>query len=68
MVYLKLCSIDHSPDTDQFLVYHKFGYLVEMADDKMEAEEKYKKRLHADINPMLQLFLLIGTLYFVLET
>ena len=48
---LKLGSIDHGPDTDQFLVYHKFGNLVENAEDKLEAVEMYKKRLHTDINP-----------------
>ena len=48
---LKLGSIDHGPDTDQFLVYHKFGSLVEKAEDKLEAVENYKKQLHTDINP-----------------
>ena len=48
---LKLGSIEHGPDTDQFLVYHKFGNLVDNAQDKLEAVEKYKKRLHTDINP-----------------
>jgi len=53
IVSLKLGSIDHGPDTDQFLVYHKFGNLVENAQDA----EKYKKRLHTDLNPRnLKLF------------
>merc|ERR1712142_404059 len=57
VVSLKLGSIDHGPDTDQYLVYHKFGNLVESAEDKLEAVEAYKKRLHADINPRnLKLF------------
>jgi len=53
IVSLKLGSIDHGPDTDQFLVYHKFGSLVEKAEDKLEAVENYKKQLHTDINPRL---------------
>jgi len=57
IVSLKLGSIDHGPDTDQFLVYHKFGSLVEKAEDKLEAVENYKKQLHTDINPRnLKLF------------
>jgi len=57
VVSLKLGSIDHGPDTDQYLVYHKFGNLVESAEDKLEAVEAYKKRLHTDINPRnLKLF------------
>eukprot|EP00092_Neocalanus_flemingeri_P011436 GFUD01012323.1.p1 GENE.GFUD01012323.1~~GFUD01012323.1.p1 ORF type:complete len:411 (+),score=112.80 GFUD01012323.1:117-1349(+) len=57
IVSLKLGTMDHGPDTDQFLVYHKFGNLVEKADDKVEAIEMYKKRLHTDINPRnLKLF------------
>jgi len=57
IVSLKLGSIDHGPDTDQYLVYHKFGNLVESAEDKLEAVEEFKKRLHADINPRnLKLF------------
>ena len=47
-------SVEHGPDTDQFLVYHKFGGLFEMAEDKLEAVEMYKKRLHADLNPRSQ--------------
>jgi len=57
IVSLKLGNMDHGPDTDQFLVYHKFGNLVEAAEDKKEAIEMYKNRLHADINPRnLKLF------------
>jgi len=56
LVALKLGS-HHSPDTDQFIVYHKFGNLVEEAEDKMVAVEEFKKRLHTDINPKnLKLF------------
>ena len=66
---LKLGSIEneHGPDTDQFLVYHKFGNLVENAEDKLEAVEMYKKRLHTDINPryvILYLFMVIELYYF----
>ena len=51
IIALKLGSIDHGPDSDQYLVYHKFGNMVEMAEDKLEAVEMYKKMLHSDINP-----------------
>jgi len=57
IVALKLGTLEHCPDTDQFLVYHKFGSLVEKAEDKIVAIEMYKNRLHTDINPRnLKLF------------
>jgi len=57
IVSLKLGTLEHGPDTDQFLVYHKFGNMVETAENKIVAIEMYKKRLHTDINPRnLKLF------------
>jgi len=50
VVSLKLGSIDHGPDSDQYLVYHKFGNMVESAEDTLKAVEEFKKRLHTDIN------------------
>ena len=62
---LKLGSIDHGPDTDQFLVYHKFGNLVENAEDKLEAVEMYKKRLHTDINPRYIILYMLRSLIII---
>jgi len=38
-------------DTDQFMIFHKFGHKVDTQDDITEALKEFKNRLHKDINP-----------------
>ena len=45
---------DHSRDTDQFLVLHKFGHLEDTGvEEKRKEVEEFKRALHTDINPRL---------------
>jgi len=37
-------------DTDQFMIFHKFGYKVDTNEDIQEALKEFKAKLHRDIN------------------